>query len=137
MSNKTEGNEFERELCWMLSERGFWSHNLVPNASGQPADIMAIRNGHAYLIDAKNMASKRFRVSRIESNQSTAMSYWETCGNGEGWFAIRQHDEIYFITLSQLYALCDYDLSVSVSWDDIKREGMPFDDWIMTHGLRI
>ena len=53
MSNKKIGNDFEAELCEMLSLYGFWCHNLAVKSEGQPADVIAARNGKAYLIDCK------------------------------------------------------------------------------------
>ena len=53
MSNKKLGNSFESELCEILSMYGFWCHNLAQNSAGQPADVIAVRNGKAYLIDCK------------------------------------------------------------------------------------
>ena len=49
-SNKKLGNLFEREFCEILAQHGFWVHNLTQNANGQPADIIAVRNGQAYLV---------------------------------------------------------------------------------------
>ena len=48
MINKKLGNDFEQELCDKLAEYGFWCTNLAMNKSGQPADIIAVRNNHAF-----------------------------------------------------------------------------------------
>ena len=53
MSNKKLGNSFEAELCEILSQHGFWAHNLAQNAAGQPADVIAVKDGEAFLIDCK------------------------------------------------------------------------------------
>lgn len=53
MNNKQSGNEFEREFCEMLSKDGFWSHFMGGSKNVQPADIIAVRNKKAYLIDVK------------------------------------------------------------------------------------
>ena len=99
MTNKKLGNSFEQELCEKLSEYGFWSHNLAMNKSGQPADVIAVRNKQAYLIDAKVVSSSRgFALSRVEENQDLAMDLWAQCGNGQGWFAFKlPTNEIYMI----------------------------------------
>ena len=89
MNNKTLGNNFEQELCEKLSEYGFWVHNLAMNKAGQPADIIAVRNKKAYLIDAKVCSSKGFALSRVEENQELSMTLWDERGNGQGWFAMR------------------------------------------------
>lgn len=97
-SNRAVGNEFEQDLCEMLFECGFWSHNLKQNNSGQPADVIAVRNKVAYLIDAKDCSSKGFDLRRIEENQILSMRLWEECGNGQGWFALRVNEEVYMLS---------------------------------------
>ena len=52
-SNRKTGTTFESELCEILSQNGFWAHNLAQNSAGQPADVIAVRNKTAYLIDCK------------------------------------------------------------------------------------
>lgn len=93
-SNKKLGNDFEAELCGILFEHGFWVHNLAQNASGQPADIIAVRNGRAYLIDCKVCSDGKFDLRRVEENQDSAMKLWKECGNWNGLFALRLEDEI-------------------------------------------
>lgn len=53
MVNKIAGNRFEAELCGILAEHGFWAHNMAQNQAGQPADIIAVKDGWAVLIDCK------------------------------------------------------------------------------------
>ena len=76
MNNKQAGNEFEREFCEILSKDGFWAHFMGGNRNGQPADIIAVRNEKAYLIDAKDCQNDRFVLSRIEE-----ISIWQ-CVSG-------------------------------------------------------
>lgn len=97
MNNKQLGNEFEAGLCQMLYSSGFWVHNLAQNQSGQPADILAVRNKRAYLIDCKVCSGKGFPLSRVEENQNLAMELWKECGNGQGWFALKMGDQVYMI----------------------------------------
>ena len=90
MSNKKLGNQFESELCEILSMYGFWCHNMAQNAAGQPADVIAAKNGRAYLIDCKVCSTdKGFDLRRIEENQKLAMNLWQECGNGQGWFSMK------------------------------------------------
>lgn len=96
-SNRAVGNAFEQELCEMLFECGFWSHNLKQDNSGQPADIIAVKNKVAHLIDAKDCSSKGFDLRRVEENQILAMELWHECGNGIGWFALRVDGEVYML----------------------------------------
>ena len=92
MSNKSEGNAFETKLCSILAENGFWAHNFANRAEGQPADIIAVKNNTAYLIDCKLCEKEYFRLDRVEENQETAMSHWNGCGNYFAYFAIRLAD---------------------------------------------
>ncbi len=97
MSNKRLGNGFEAKFCEILCGEGFWIHNFAQNQAGQPADIIAVRNGNAYLIDCKVCSNDSFPLSRMEDNQDFSMKLWRDCGNGEGWFAIRLKDYSIFM----------------------------------------
>ena len=44
-NNKKLGNDFESRFCEILYSEGFWVHNLAQNSAGQPADVIAARNG--------------------------------------------------------------------------------------------
>lgn len=111
MSNKKIGNSFEAELCEILSRHGFWAHNLAQNAAGQPADIIAVKNSVAYLIDCKVCSGKAFSLSRIEDNQQLSMNLWWYCHNGDGWFAVKFGKNIYMITLGRLLNLATKNLT--------------------------
>lgn len=89
MSNRATGTRFEQELCELLAEHGFWAHNMAQNQAGQPADIIAVKNNKAVLIDCKMCSSDRFRLSRIEENQEMAMSRWYVVGNDYSYFALK------------------------------------------------
>lgn len=102
MSNKKEGTAFENEFADILSDKGFWCHLFAQNSAGQPADVIAVRNGQAYLIDCKVCERKVFRLSRIEENQEQSMKLWESLGNNECWFALELGREIYMISLATL-----------------------------------
>lgn len=91
-NNRKLGNAFEAELCEILSSHGFWAHNLAQNSAGQPADVLAVRNRVAYLIDCKVCSGKGFALNRMEDNQDLSMELWENCGNGDGWFAMKLSD---------------------------------------------
>ena len=127
-SNRSVGNEFEQDLCEMLFECGFWSHNLKQNNSGQPADVIAVRNKAAYLIDAKDCSSKGFDLRRIEENQITAMQLWEECGNGLGWFALRANGEVYMISLRSLMIISGANKSIPT--ETIPKLATPFGEWV-------
>ncbi len=129
MSNKTLGNGFEQELCEKLSEYGFWATNLAMNKAGQPADILAVRNKIAYLIDAKVCSSKGFALSRVEENQELSMDLWNSCGNGQGWFALKvPTDEIYMLPHICVKALAQ--VQSMLSFEQIQELGKPLEKWV-------
>lgn len=129
MTNKKLGNDFEQELCEILSEHGFWTHNMAMNKSGQPADIIAVRNKIAYLIDAKVCSSRGFALSRMEENQDLAMELWKECGNGQGWFALKvPTGDIYMIPHFTMLA---YQATQSaLSFSEIHELGKPLEKWV-------
>lgn len=129
MSNKTLGNSFEQELCDKLSEYGFWATNLAMTKAGQPADVIAVRNKIAHLIDAKVCSNKGFALSRVEENQDLAMTLWEECGNGQGWFAIKiPTGEIYMLPHICIRAYMQ--VKSSISFSEIHEIGKPLDKWV-------
>ena len=129
MNNKTIGNKFEQDLCDMLSEHGFWCHNMMMSKAGQPADIIAVRNGKSYLIDAKVCSNNEFPLKRVEENQTLAMDLWNDRGNGQGWFALKLNDEVYMLPhiLIKAYA----NTQSKISEKEILESGTPFGKWVM------
>lgn len=92
MSNRSEGTAFEGILCDTLAKNGFWAHNMAQKASGQPADVIAVKNNTAVLIDCKICSKDYFRLDRIEENQESAMNIWMMCKNYFAYFAVRLPD---------------------------------------------
>lgn len=127
-SNKTIGNRFEAELCEMFAEAGWWAHNLAQNQVGQPADVIAVRNNTAVLIDCKDCENDRFPLSRIETNQEGAMTLWEMRGNAYCYFALRISTGIYMIDFD---SLCEIELygKRSLNADQIA-EYPSFSEWL-------
>lgn len=101
-TNKKSGNDFESFFCEKLFSNGFWVHNLAQNQAGQPADVIAVKNGKAYLIDCKVCSGREFPYSRVEENQDSSMLLWAECGNEIGWFALLFEDEIYMLSHAQI-----------------------------------
>lgn len=128
MNNKKLGNDFERELSEILSGHGFWVHLLNANKSGQPADIIAVKNKKAYLIDAKVCSSRGFPLSRVEDNQDLAMDLWNDKGNGQGWFALKVKDQIYMIPHFCIKAYMVQQPSLSNT--EIITLGKPIEKWV-------
>jgi len=112
MTNKKMGNDFETLFCKILRSHGFWAHNFAQKKEGQPADVIASRNGRPALIDCKVCSTERgFRLDRREENQLLAMDLWCKTGNGIGWFALNFDDEIIMVSapvLNRLSGLRSY-----------------------------
>jgi Holliday junction resolvase len=129
MNNKKLGNGFESDLCDLLFESGYWCHNLAQNASGQPADVIAVKNGRAYLIDCKVCSRGRFPFSRVEENQDLSMKLWEESGNGEGWFALQCAGHIFMITHSTMVTVAAQ--QSSLSYNDMCMYGTLIEEWVV------
>lgn len=131
MNNKQAGNEFEREFCDMLASDGFWAHFMGGSKNGQPADIIAVRNEKAYLIDAKDCENDRFVFSRIEANQDTAMRYWEMCGNNQGLFALKTSKGVYMLRYGRIQSLeCIGVKSLNIK--QIETCCKPYEEWVVS-----
>lgn len=129
MTNKKLGNNFENKFSEILFQHGFWVHLLNQNSSGQPADVIAVKNHKAYLIDCKVCSGKGFKLDRVESNQNMAMDLWKSCGNGEGWFAVQINEQIFMIPHFSIKAL-SYEKSL-MNEKDIYEYGTPIGKWLV------
>lgn len=128
MTNKKIGNDFESDFCEILFEQGFWVHNFAQNQDGQPADVIAARNGKTYLIDCKVCSVRGFALSRMEENQDLSMELWESTGNGEGWFAVLIGEQIVMIphfTVKALRATQSY-----MNELELREYGTPLEKWL-------
>ena len=96
-NNKYLGNKFEKELSEILYDAGYWVHLLNQNKNGQPADIIAVKNGEAYLIDAKECTREIFPLKRMEYNQELSMGLWIECGNTIPYLALKARNEVYMV----------------------------------------
>lgn len=128
MNNKQAGNKFEREFCEQLAIDGFWAHFMGGNKNGQPADIIAVRNERAYLIDAKDCQNDRFVLSRIENNQDMAMRYWEMCGNNQGLFALNTSKGVYMLRYGVVQVLEIAGIK-SLNMQAIEQYCTPYEEW--------
>lgn len=97
MSNKSEGTKFEQEIANKLYENGWWVHLIQQSKNGQPADIIAVKDNAAVLIDCKDCKGKKFDLTRVEENQLNAMHSFVSRSFGQGLFVIKMNGEIYFI----------------------------------------
>ena len=128
MNNKQAGNDFEREFCEQLAADGFWAHFMGGSKNGQPADIIAVRNEKAYLIDTKDCENDRFVFSRIEDNQDMAMRLWELCGNNQGLFALKTSKGVYMLRYGTVQVLeCAGCKSLNIK--EIEKLCTHYDEW--------
>lgn len=128
MNNKQAGNNFEREFCEQLARDKFWAHFMGGSKNGQPADIIAVRNEHAYLIDTKDCQNDRFVLSRIENNQDMAMRYWEMCGNNQGIFALNTSKGVYMLRYGVVQVLEIAGIK-SLNMQAIEQYCTPYEEW--------
>ncbi len=134
MINKKLGNDFEQELCEILADAGYWVHNFSNRKNGQPADIIAVKSGGAYLIDAKVCTYEVFPFRRIEDNQQLAMDMWLECGNITPYFALKARNEIYMIswqTIKDLRAKGKKQLNLA----DMNKYGTRLATWLSMRGI--
>ena len=133
MINKKIGNDFEQELCEILADAGYWVHNFANRKNGQPADIIAVKNGGAYLIDAKVCSYEIFPFRRIEENQHLAMDMWIECNNIEPYFALKCRNEIYMVgyrTIKDLMKKGKKQLNL----EDMNKYGTRLATWLRISG---
>ena len=130
ITNKKLGNDFETEFCEILRAHGFWAHNFAQKKEGQPADVIASRDGRPALIDCKVCSTKRgFRLDRREENQLLAMELWSKTGNGFGWFALKFDDEIIMVGAPVLNRLSNVQSYITLK--DIKENyHIELEGWI-------
>ena len=84
MSNKSNGNDFEREMAKILSDKGYWVHRIKDNENGQPFDLIAAGADGTLAIDCKLCQSDNFKFNRIEDNQRLAFEKFNECVGEEG-----------------------------------------------------
>lgn len=103
-SNKKIGNDFERELANILSNKGYWVTFLNPKKyiGSQPADLIVAKNNRVALIDCKTCSNYLFPVSRIEQNQWSASKKFIECGNSDYYIAIKYMENIYIIPIQEI-----------------------------------
>lgn len=128
MSNKKLGNQFEAEFCEILANHGFWVHQLTQNAAGQPADVLAVKEGTAYLIDCKVCSQGKFAFDRIEDNQALAMQMWEECGNGTGLFALKFDSGIYMVDIDSISNCSHHHPAMTAALADTYGESL--EEWL-------
>lgn len=131
-SNKQRGNSFERELCELLAENGFWAHNFAQNRDGQPADIIAVKFYFHCLIDCKLITNRNegFPLSRWEENQRMSMALFHSRGWYQSYLALKLPDgTIRMVGAATLLGL-ESKGKHSIPFNDISKYTMRFDEWL-------
>ena len=129
MINKKLGNDFEQELCEILADHGFWAHNFANRKNGQPADIIAVKNGKAYLIDAKECTREIFPLKRMEYNQELSMGLWIECGNIDPYFALKARNEIYMVAYTTVMDLIRKGKK-QLNFEEMNKYGVRLATWL-------
>lgn len=119
---------FQREICKMLSEHGFWAYETINKKSGQPVDVIAVKSDIGYIIECKVTKSNRFPLSRVEDNQITSIQLFNKCGNIESWFAFffaKHPDNVLFVRAGKIIALVESGAK-STTYEELKDMSEPF-----------
>lgn len=127
--NKKLGNKFEKELSEILYNAGYWVHLLNQNKNGQPADIIAIKNKKAYLIDAKVCSLEKFAFKRVEENQHLSMQMFIECGNTTPYFALKARNEIYMLSYKAIRDLIKQGKK-QLDFAEINKYGTRLNTWL-------
>ena len=135
MSNKSMGTKAEHTLGDRLYEKGFWVHECLAGAYGQPADLIAATGKRTWLLEVKVVSGTRFPLSRIEQNQHTARMLWEVRVGMSYYyvFYLPDYDEFYFADWQLIKHVAGE--RVSVSSKDIKEHFIPFEKWCKDQGV--
>lgn len=131
--NKKIGNDFEQELCEILANAGYWVHNFANRKNGQPADIIAVKGGGAYLIDAKVCSFEVFPFKRIEENQELSMNLWLECGNITPYFALKAINDIYMVSWQTIKEL-RLKGKKQLNFADMNKYGTRLATWLSIRG---
>ena len=117
MNNKSIGTEFERQMCELFAQNGYWVHFISPDSRGsQPFDIIAVKDGHSVVFDCKTCKDHIFRIDRLEDNQLMAFEKWLMCGNSMPFVAIEHKTAVYMIDYSRLKKERKIDLNKEVAY---------------------
>ena len=127
--NKKLGNKFEKELSEILYGAGYWVHLLNQNKNGQPADIIAVKNKKAYLIDAKVCSLEKFAFKRVEENQHLSMQMFIECGNTTPYFALKARNEIYMLSYKTIRDLIKQGKK-QLDFAEINKYGTRLSTWL-------
>lgn len=128
-NNKKLGSDFEAKFGATLAANGFWVRLLAPSASGQPADLIAVKNNVAHLIDCKVCSTGKFALSRVEENQSLSMAAWNSAGNDYAWFALDLGGSVYLLSFDYISSKIRENRA-SLRYSDIIENGYTLTDFV-------
>ena len=117
------GQQFQKVLCKMLADNGFWAYETINKQSGQPVDIIAVRSNIGYIIECKVTQTDRFPLSRVEDNQITAIERFTRCNNDESWFAFyfaKHPNDVLFVRAKYILKLTDDDNATSITYEELR-----------------
>lgn len=112
MNNKRIGTGFERRMCELYAQNGYWVHFITPDTRGsQPFDVIAAKNGVTTVFDCKTCKDHIFRINRLEDNQIMAFEKWWACGNSIPYVAVEHDGRVYMISYDELKMRRSVDLN--------------------------
>ena len=105
-NNKIEGTRYEEKVARVLYDHGYWVTLLRASQTGQPADIIAIKDTEFALLDAKLCTKDRFELRRIEPNQMRAMNLLEKrSGHAVAAFVLGMSTGNYIVSWDTMYQM--------------------------------
>ena len=111
MNNKKLGTAFEREMCEILRQDGWWVHFMSPDERGaQPFDVIAVRDKQVIAADCKTSAAPIFRRDRLEDNQKSAFDHWMRRTDFDPVIFVKYQDCVYKIPYAELWLTRSVDL---------------------------
>ena len=105
------GNLFEKKWANFLFNAGFWVY-ILPISTGQPCDILGIRNNIAYLYECKHCEKDIFNCNRIEPNQRTSAEFYRNLGNTNYYLVVQYKSGI------KLYHFRDIETKKTLNFKD-------------------
>ena len=88
-NNKIIGNEFEKEFAQYLQSKGMFVYNLPNKYTGQPFDIIAVKNNVFYGFECKHCKGNYFTLDRIEDNQVQAFKKLQKSNTSNYYFVFK------------------------------------------------
>lgn len=88
-NNKIIGNEFEKEFAQYLQSKGMFVYNVPNKYTGQPFDIIAVKNNVFYGFECKHCKGNYFTLDRIEDNQVQAFKKLQKSNTSNYYFVFK------------------------------------------------